>query len=240
MNKCAKRKGMDNNNGVLYIGVDVHEKESQVAVLEKEGSLLIEERLPTKQLDSFLSSLPGEKRVDVESVGFIHPIYEILSSVENCEVSVANPNKLRLISESGTKNDRNDARVLADLLRTNYLPVAHMRDEETREKLFVIKDRVRYGAKSGELRGSIRWLLKRRGIEVKKSPFTIKGRKSLRELRLQEVDNRLLELELMDSLIEKLDKQIAEMASRDEGARLLDTIPGIAPYTALLPLDRSR
>ena len=35
------------------------------------------------------------------------------------------------------KNNRNDAKILGDLLRTDYLPLAHMRDEETREKLFV-------------------------------------------------------------------------------------------------------
>lgn len=28
------------SNDILYVGIDVHEKESQLAVLEKEGSLL--------------------------------------------------------------------------------------------------------------------------------------------------------------------------------------------------------
>ena len=149
------------SHGILYVGVDVHEKESQLAVLEREGSLVKEERIPTKELGKFLSSLPGEKRVAIESVGFIHPIYENISSIQDCTVSVANPNKLRLISQSGTKNDRNDAKILGDLLRTNYLPLAHMRDEETREKLFVVNDRVSYGSRRGELRGTIRWMLKR-------------------------------------------------------------------------------
>ncbi len=216
----------------LYVGVDVHERESQIAVLEPGGSLLAEKRLPTKELREFLSSLPGEKHVAMEAVGFIYPIYDKLSSVEDCHVTVANPNKLHLISKSSTKNDRSDARKLGDLLRTNYLPVAHMRDEQTREKLFVIKDRVRYGVRSGELRGSIRWLLKRRGIEVK-SPFTIEGRKRLRELHLQEIENRLDELETVESIVERLDGQIRDIVSRDESAELVDTIPGVAAYTAL-------
>jgi transposase len=220
------------NHGVLYVGIDVHERESQLAVLEKEGSLLLEERMPTKDLGKFLSSLPGEKRVAIESVGFIHPIYEKLSSIQDCTVSVANPNKLRLISESGTKNDRNDAKVLGDLLRTNYLPLAHMRDEETREKLFVVNDRVSYGRRRGQLRGTIRWLLKRRGIEVD-APFSDEGGKTLRGLRLQEIDIRLDELELVESTIERLDRQIVEIASSDAKAKLLDTIPGVGPYTAL-------
>jgi len=220
------------SNRILYVGIDVHEKESQLAVLEKEGSLVMEERMPTKDLGKFLSSLPGEKHVAVESVGFIHPIYAKLSSIEDCTVSVANPSRLRLISGSGTKNDRNDARVLGDLLRTNYLPLAHMRDEETREKLFVVNDRVTYGLRRGELRGTMRWLLKRRGIEVEK-PFSDEGRKRLRELRLQEIEIRLDELQLVESTIERLDHQIVDIVSRDARAKLMDTLPGVAPYTAL-------
>jgi len=230
MNGRAKRKAM--NHGILYVGVDVHEKESQLAVLEKEGSLVMEERIPTKELGKFISSLPGEKRVAIESVGFIHPIYEKLSSLKGCTVSVANPSRLRLISQSGTKNDRNDAKVLGDLLRTNYLPLAHMRDEETREKLFVVNDRVTYGLRRGELRGTMRWLLKRRGIEVD-SPFSDEGRRKLKGLRLQEIDIRLDELQLVESTIEKLDHQIVDIVSKDARAKLLDTLPGVAPYTAL-------
>jgi transposase len=230
MKRRAKGKRMSNR--ILYVGIDVHEKESQLAVLEKEGSLVMEERMPTKDLGKFLSSLPGEKHVAVESVGFIHPIYAKLSSIEDCTVSVANPSRLRLISGSGTKNDRNDAKVLGDLLRTNYLPLAHMRDEETREKLFVVNDRVTYGLRRGELRGTMRWLLKRRGIEVEK-PFSDEGRKRLRELRLQEIEIRLDELQLVESTIERLDHQIVDIVSRDARAKLMDTLPGVAPYTAL-------
>jgi hypothetical protein len=67
MRRQSKWKGMKNSNGLVYVGIDVHEKESQLAVLEKEGSLLLEERIPTKDLGKFLSSLPGEKRVAIES-----------------------------------------------------------------------------------------------------------------------------------------------------------------------------
>ena len=53
MNKRVKR--MDMSNDILYVGIDVHEKESQLAVLEKEGSLFSEVRIPTKDLRRFLS-----------------------------------------------------------------------------------------------------------------------------------------------------------------------------------------
>jgi transposase len=64
-------------------------------------------------------------------------------------------------------------------------------------------------------------------------PFSEDGRKRLRELHLWEVDIRLDELELVESIIERLDHQILDIVSRDERASLLDTLPGVAPYTAL-------
>jgi hypothetical protein len=188
---------------------------------------------PPRTSAAFYPHFRERKRVAMESLGFIYPIHEKLSSVRDCTISVANPGKLRLISGSPTKNDRNDAIILGDMLRTNYLPLAHLRDEETREKLIVIGERVRYGMRRGELKQSIRWMLKRKGIEEAKNLFGPDGRKKLKELRLHEVDHALAELDLIDSFIEDLDPQIADMASKDEGATLLDAIPGIAPYTAL-------
>jgi hypothetical protein len=84
----------------LYVGVDVHERESQLAVFEQNGSLVIEKRIPTVTLESFVSSLPGEKHVAIESVGFIYPIYDRLSKIPSCHVSVAVPGYVRLISKS--------------------------------------------------------------------------------------------------------------------------------------------
>lgn len=130
---------------MLYVGVDVHKIESHLAVLERDGSLVEERRLPARELGGFPSSLPGEKRVAIEATGFVYPVYDRLSSFEGCVVTVANPNRLKLISGSSNKNYRNDAKALGDLLRTDYLPVAHLRDMETREKAL-------RGQRQGDLR----------------------------------------------------------------------------------------
>jgi transposase len=99
-------------------------------------------------------------------------------------------------------------------------------------KNLLVKERVRYGVRRADLKNSIKLLLKRRGLAVK-SPFSREGRERLRSLGLEEVEYRLRELELVDSIIEALDRRILFAASRDRGARLLDTIPGVGPYTAL-------
>lgn len=143
-------------NQSLYVGVDLHERESQLAVFSQEGSLLEEKRIPTKDLESFLCSLPGEKRVAIESVGFVYPIFDRLSAIPSCKVAVANPNRVRLIAETRLKHDRADAKVLGELLRTNFLPLSFVPDEETRERRrLLINDRVRYGLRRSELKTSI-------------------------------------------------------------------------------------
>lgn len=225
---------MFQQNDVIYIGADVHERETQLAIFEPGGTLLQEERIPTKDLQSFVQSLPAkEKHLALESVGFIYPLYDKLKQIPRCEVAVANPKRLRRDSGSKQKHDRIDAKLLGDQIRTNYLKRSYMPEEETREKKFLINDRVKYGLRRAELRGSIRWLLKRRGIVVD-NPFSAEGRKKLKEeISLQEIDIRLQELELVESITEKLDKQIASVVLRDEKAKLMDTLPGVAPYTAL-------
>src|SRR3989442_931996 len=134
----------------VYVGVDVHERESQLAIFELSGSLLMEKRIPTSSLESFVSSLPGEKHVAIEAVGFVYPIYDRLSKLPSCHVSVADPNSVRLIAKSRLKHDRADARALGELLRTNFLPTSHMPNEETREKRLLINDRVKYGLRRGQ------------------------------------------------------------------------------------------
>jgi len=217
---------------ILYVGVDVHERESQLAVFDPSGSLLSEERIPTGELERYIRSLPGEKRVAIESVGFIYPIYDELSRIPSCMVSVANPADVQLIARSRLKHDRADAKVLGELLRTNFLPLSHIPDKETRDERLLVNDRVKYGLRRGELRGTIRWLLKRRGLTVEK-PFSVEGRRRLRDLRLREIDIRLDELGLVDSIIARLDGEISSVVSTDADAKILDTLPGVAPYTAL-------
>jgi transposase len=231
--KPSKSRRMSQQK-IVYIGADLHERETQLAVFEPSGSLVMERRIPTSDLKSFIGSLPGdEKHVAIEAVGFVYPIYDALSRLPNCHVSVANPSSVQLIARSRLKHDRADARVLGELLRTNFLPLSHIPGQETREERSLIRDRVRYGLRGGEIKTSIRWLLKRRGISGFEKPFSVEGRKELRELKLDEIDMRLDELELAESFIGRLDWRIEGIVANNPKARLLDTLPGVAPYTAL-------
>lgn len=87
----------------MHVGVGLHERESQLAVLGQDGSLLMEKRIPTGDLESFMTTLRGEKRIAGDSVGFVCPIHNRFSKLHSCRVSVADQNNVGLIARSKLK-----------------------------------------------------------------------------------------------------------------------------------------
>ena len=61
-----------NEQGVIYIGADVHERETQLAIFEPGGTILQEKRISTKDLQSFVKSLPAKEKHLALRIGRVH------------------------------------------------------------------------------------------------------------------------------------------------------------------------
>jgi transposase len=109
-----------------YIGLDVHQATTSVAILDSVGKLVMEAILETKAetILQFIHRLRGSLHVTLEEgtcAAWLHGLLKPHVS----EVLVCDPRKNALL-KAGNKNDRIDARKLADLLRTGLLsPVYH-------------------------------------------------------------------------------------------------------------------
>ena len=112
-------------NEAKYIGLDVHQATLSVSVLDSSGKLLMEAILETKAATvlQFIHGLRGSLHVTFEEGTCALWLHDLLKSYVT-EVLVCDPRKNALL-KSGNKNDRVDARKLADLLRTGLLPVYH-------------------------------------------------------------------------------------------------------------------
>src|SRR5213594_851398 len=111
---------------IKYIGMDVHKEATVIAVLNANGNLVMESIVETKagSLLQFIHGLQGELHVTWEEGTWAAWLYDLLKPHVH-EVLVCNPRRNALLKE-GSKNDRVDARKLADLLRTGMLrPVYH-------------------------------------------------------------------------------------------------------------------
>jgi transposase len=113
-------------NDEKYIGLDVHQATIVVAVLDSTGKLIMESILATEAATilQFFAGLRGTLSVTFEEGTWSAWLYDLLKPHVD-KLVVCNPRKNALLKD-GNKNDRIDARKLAELLRGNQLkPVYH-------------------------------------------------------------------------------------------------------------------
>jgi transposase len=104
-----------------YIALDVHQATTVVAVVNAAGRELNSAILPTQAqpLLGFLQGLRGRLHLTLEEGTYSTWLYDLLQG-RVAELVVCDPRHNALLKE-GSKTDRNDARKLADLLRTGML-----------------------------------------------------------------------------------------------------------------------
>src|ERR1700726_2317743 len=113
-------------NDAKYIGLDVHQATISVAVLDSAGKLVMEAILETKAstILQFIHGLCGSLHVTLEEGTCAAWLHDLLKP-HVAQVLVCDPRK-NASMKVGNKNDRIDARKLADLLRSGLLsPVYH-------------------------------------------------------------------------------------------------------------------
>ena len=108
-------------NDAKYIGLDVHQATISAAVLDSTGKVLMESVLETKAATilRFIHGLRGSLHLTFEEGTCAAWLHDLLKP-HVTKVLVCDPRKNALL-KSGNKNDRIDARKLADLLRTGLL-----------------------------------------------------------------------------------------------------------------------
>jgi transposase len=112
-------------NDAKYIGLDVHQATISAAVLDSTGKLVMESVLETKAATilQFIHGLRGSLHVTLEEGTCAAWLHDLLKP-HVTKVLVCDPRKNALL-KSGNKNDRIDARKLADLLRTGLLSAVY-------------------------------------------------------------------------------------------------------------------
>jgi transposase len=116
-----------------YIGMDVHQATTVVAVLDAKGKVIWETIVPTQggPIIEMLESLSGPLHVTFEETTQAEWLYEIVRA-HVAEVVVCDPRRNKLLSE-GSKADKVDARRLAELLRVGMLRSVYHGNEGARK-----------------------------------------------------------------------------------------------------------
>jgi len=189
-------------------------------------------------VSEFAESLDVRHRVVVEPVENSYWFLDQVSGYAG-SVHIANPTRVRLIAESRLKNDRVDARILADLLRVGYLPEVHIPSSEIQSWRRLVSCRVSIVRDRTRLKNRIIGLISREGFLLKSSDaFGRRGRRELAEFPLSSSLRRLVDSQLavVDVLTEKrseLDREIESIAAGDLIVCRLQTIDGLGAFSSL-------
>ena len=132
-----------NKNSMYFVGLDLGDKYSYIAILDKEGELIEETRLPTtkKSFHQRFSVLPP-CRVAMEVGTHSRWSSHLLTGLGH-DVLVANARKLRAIYHNPRKGDCADAEILARLARLDpeLLSPIHHRSPQAQADLAVLRSR---------------------------------------------------------------------------------------------------
>jgi transposase len=106
-----------------YLGLDIHKRHVMVAAVNAQQKLILKPiKVAVQDFGLWAeSNLSSDDEVALEASSNAWAFHDLL---ENCvaKVVVANPQKIKLISASASKTDRQDALILAKLLAANLLP----------------------------------------------------------------------------------------------------------------------
>lgn len=225
-------------------GLDGHEESMRLCVVDAAGKRKFEETavMASTEMEALLGPLVKDGlRVAFEASGVSYTLYDRLKALGCADVLVWPPHKLRVIAESKAKNDKNDARLLAELLRMNFHPrpvyIPTTQEREIRDFLTtrqtIVRSRVR-------IIQSARSMMVRLGKRVPSQSFhSIVGWKRVCEEPSLSDANRAVLMEMRNtwtSLREtekRLDETLNMIADADERAVWLRTIPGVGAISAL-------
>lgn len=222
------------------IGLDLGDRRHTVCVLDHGGEILAETTIPNtrEQLEGLSRQYPGA--VIAMETGSHSPWISRLFEARGHRVYVANARKVRAISQSQTKSDKEDARMLARLARVDpklLSPIRH-RSEGAQRALVRLKVRDALVRSRVNQANSVRFLLKSLGVvvpsAVKATVFVRRVRETLDAETLQLVTPLLTVLDGLNAQIKQLDKDLEELAATQYPATArLQQVPGVGPLTAL-------
>ncbi|MGA9751281.1 MAG: transposase, partial [Acidobacteriota bacterium] len=114
---------------MLYAGLDYHKRYSLIDVKDENGikkkAMRVENEFQAVQ--EFFADLDEPCKVVLEAGYNWGKLYDWLDQIEKLdEVQLAHPYRVKAIAAAQVKTDSVDAGTLADLLRANLIPRAHI------------------------------------------------------------------------------------------------------------------
>ena len=217
----------------LYAGVDIHKEKFVGNIMKKDGTIVREDSfLPTKEgTQSFFCGMPI-KAVAIEACGIWRGAYNLLTAL-GYKVKLANPVKTNQIA-CKKKTDKVDAKTLADLLRTNYLPEVYIPDERTLELRDIVRHKCNITRLKVRIQNKIKGYLLREGIAYPKQIWNKKALSELKKLEKEELNDLIDGYWFFRNKEREHLRRIGNISRNTKLSAMLKTHPGIGEFGSLM------
>lgn len=220
-------------------GCDLGDRQSELCTLSESGEIIDRAKVKTT-LKGFREFFAERARTHVVIEVGAHSrwVKELLTELGH-KVTVANPRKLKLITASNSKTDRNDAELLARLGRADVkllAPVTH-RGTQAQADLAVAKGRELLVTTRTSLVNSIRGTVKSFGERLpdcEADAFHRRARSAVPEGLKPALEPLFEALSSIEKQIDAHDKTLEQMAERYPDVKVMSQPKGVGLLTAMV------
>src|SRR5512132_927959 len=127
----------------VYVGIDVHRKRSQLAVIDAKGEVRANRNVPNgaEPILKVIGGLPPGTPAAFEAAYGTSWLVELLEDY-GFAPHLVHPSRCKAIASARLKNDKVDAAILAQLLRADLLPEAWIAPPAVRQLRALLRHRV--------------------------------------------------------------------------------------------------
>jgi len=225
-----------------YVGLDVSMKKTSVCIINEQGKIVHESEVKTDP--HTLADAIEKTGLKVELVGFEsgslgHYLTQGFKERALPAVCMDARKMSAILSIRVNKTDKNDARGIADALRTGMFTRVHEKPQEAINRGAVLSMRRCLVKQRTDIKNHVRGILKTYGIRlgaVGPTKFSDAVKRRIEEqdpLVRQTMEGMLEVFDMLTRKITRFDQQLLKIAHQDKDVRLLMTAQGIGPITAL-------
>ena len=224
----------------VYVGIDVHRKRSQVAVIDADGEVLANRNVPNgvEPILKVIGGLPPGTPAALEAAFGTGWLVELLEDY-GFDPHLVHPLRCKAIASARLKNDKVDAAILGQLLRADLLPEAWIAPPPVRQLRALLRHRVQLVRLRTLLRNRIHAVLAGHGHDRPAGCWSGPARAWMASLQLpavsrEVVDDDLALIDALETVTGRLDWEIHQRARSDPRVKVLTQLPGVGPFTALV------
>src|SRR5213079_2803405 len=202
----------------VYVGIDVHRKRSQVAVVTEDGTVELNKNVVNGSgpMLRLIGDLPAGTPVAFEAAFGWGWLVELLEDY-GFDPHLVHPSRCKAIASARLKNDKVDAAILGQLLRADLLPEGWIAPPPVRQLRALLRHRVALVRLRTRLRNRIHAIVADYGHDRPVGGYwTGPGRAWLASLQLPAVSRELVEdyLGVIGALQERVDRLDWEVRQR--------------------------